>query len=385
MDAANFPTPNGRFEYNSQQRLTFVPKKLPPAIKYDDNLMMALVRAERKVGELEGICNEIQKPYILIKAHMRKEAVLSSKIEGTLTSLEDFNRHEAVGDIEKTEMEYLRLREVINYVHALDASMVGMDGGDRMSLVLLRKAHKKLLYKVRGEDKSPGMFRDIQNMIVSESGAKKEVIYMPPSAEMVRELLDDLESFFQAENKDVSPLVQCAMIHYQFEAIHPFRDGNGRIGRLILPLLLYERKILTTPLLYLSEYFEEHREEYYAGLMAVSQKSQWYEWIEFFLEAFSEQAERTIKSIKGLQGLREKYKKTLMEKRRSSKAVFLLDHIVSNPYMTIPMAQKILNVTYPTAKTAVTALVDAGILTEVETVMAKRVFMAQEISEIFQS
>ncbi|RNJ76366.1 MAG: Fic family protein [Nitrosopumilus sp. H13] len=384
MDTVDFPNPNGRFESNSQQNQTFVPKKLPPAIKYDNDLMMALVKAERKVGELEGICNGIPDPYILINAHMRKEAVLSSKIEGTLTSLEDFNRHEVVGDIEKSEMEYLRLREVINYVHALDASIKGIDDGDGMSLELLRESHKKLLYKVRGRNKSPGMFRDIQNMIVARRGAKKEVIYMPPSAERMRELLDDLESFFQAENKDMSPLVQCAMIHYQFEAIHPFLDGNGRIGRLILPLLLYERKILTTPLLYLSEYFEEHLTEYYAGLMAVSQKSRWYEWLMFFLEAFSEQAERTIESVKRLQELRERYKKTLMEKKRSSKAVFLLDHIVSNPYMTIPKAQKILNTTYPTAKTAVAALVDAGILTEVETARAK-VFVAQEISEIFQS
>ncbi|RNJ79360.1 MAG: Fic family protein, partial [Nitrosopumilus sp. B06] len=231
--------------------------------------------------------------------------------------------------------------------------------------------------------KSPGEFRTIQNMIGKIQGGKSEIIYRPSPPEQVQELTRDLEAFFQAGH-DISPLIQCAMIHYQFEAIHPFLDGNGRIGRLILPLILCEKKIFSNPLLYLSAYFEKHQQEYYNGLLAVSQKSEWREWIEFFLVAFTEQAEETIRNIQEQQKVHKKYETTLKEKKTGTKTVFLLEHLIANPYITIPNAQEILKTSYPTAKNAIMSLVEAGILTEIAVIRGKKVFFAEEMDKILE-
>lgn len=377
-----FTKPNGKFEDGEGGQPVFVPRMLPPTFAYGRELVLLLAEAERKVGELKGRGSELENPHILIRAHLKKEAVLSSKIEGTLASLEDLNRQEAIGDIDKKDAADKRLWEVVNYVDALEESLDQVRGsGQRVSLDMLRKAHEKLMRGVRGGDKSPGEFRDQQNWIIRTRGTAHEIIYAPPPPEKVSALLGNLEEFFQGDNEGMPVLIQCAVMHYQFEAIHPFRDGNGRIGRLLLPLILCEKGTLPEPLLYLSAYFDEHHDQYYGGLLAVSQKSKWSEWIKFFLRAFIEQADETIRSIQKLLVLMKEYRVLLLNKNASGNAVILMERLFSNPYVTIPKASQLLSVTYPSAKNAVMALVKAGILEQTDIRYRSKVFVAGEIEK----
>ncbi len=381
-DLSKFTKPNGSFEGNNQNQLTFVPKVLPPIIAMDSELVMLLGQAERKVGELKGKGSELENPNILIRAYLKREAVLSSKIEGTLASLEDLNKHEAVGNIGQNVAENLRLREVLNYVSALEDALEKIEEpNQQVNLDIMKTAHKTLMTGVRGQDKNPGEFRMKQNWIVKTQGTTKKVIYTPPAPEKVLDLLKNLETFFQTDHRLISALVECAIIHYQFEAIHPFLDGNGRIGRLLLPLILYKKGVLPEPLLYLSAYFDKYQEEYYNGLLAVSQKGKWKEWIKFFLKAFAEQADETIKNIQKLLDLERKYKKILKQKNTSSNVVLLMEHMFANPYITIPKAKEFLEVTYPSAKNAVMVLVDVGILQQTDLIYKSKVFLAEEIEE----
>ena len=382
-DASKFTKPNGIFELNKDHQLTFIPKFLPPPMFYDNEFVMLLAKAERKVGELKGKGSELENPHILIRAYLKREAVLSSKIEGTLASLEDLNKHEAVGNIGKDTVENLRLLEVINYVNALEEGLEQINKPEqKVDLNILKTAHKRLMKGVRGQDKNPGEFRIQQNWIVKTQGTKQQIIYTPPSPEKIIELLKNLETFFQDDHDHLSVLIQCAIIHYQFEAIHPFLDGNGRIGRLLLPMILYKKGILPEPLLYLSAYFDKYQEEYYNGLLEVSQKSKWREWIKFFLKAFVEQADETIKSIQKLEDLKRKYKEKLRKKNTRGNVVLLMEHLFANPYITIPKAKKFLNTTYPSAKNAVMTLVDVGILQQTDIVYTSKVFLAEELEDV---
>ena len=377
-----FTKPNGSFEHNVKNQLTFIPKKLPPPLFYDNESVMLLARAERKVGELKGKGSELEDPHILIRSYLKREAILSSKIEGTLASLEDLNKHEAIGNIGKNEFKDKRLLEVLNYIAALEGSLKQISEPDqRVDLHVIKKAHAILMKDVRGQDKNPGEFRIQQNWIVKTQGTKQQVVYTPPPPEKIRELLENLEAFFQTNHSGLSALIQCAIVHYQFEAIHPFLDGNGRIGRLLLSILLSKKGILPEPLLCLSAYFDKHKEEYYSGLLEVSQKSKWREWIKFFLRAFAEQADGAIKNIQRLEDLKRKYKKILREKNTSSNAVLLMEHLFANPYITIPRALKFLNVTYPSAKNVIMILVDIGILKQTDIISTSKVFLAEEIED----
>ncbi len=377
-----FTKPNGRFEANSDGQSTFVPRELPPAVRYDRELIALLVKAERKVGELKGKGSELENPHILIRAYLKKEAVLSSKIEGTLASLKDLNRQEVVGNVSRKDADNLRLREVINYVNALESSLKAMrETGQRTNMDILKAAHKILMDGVRGYDKEPGKFRDQQNWIIRTRGRRREIVYTPPPPEKILALLENLEEFIQTDDESLSVLIRCAVLHYQFEAIHPFIDGNGRIGRLLIPLVLYEKRIMPEPLLYLSAYFDKHRERYYSNLLAVSQKSRWPEWIKFFLMAFIEQADEAVENIQRLMTLMRKYKDTLRKRGSSGNVIFLMESLFSNPYVTIPKAARLLEVTYPSAKNAVMTLVDAGILQPTDILYKSKVFVAREIED----
>ena len=381
-DSSKFTKPNGSFETNIDNQLTFVPNLLPPNISYDNELIMLLARAERKVGELKGKGDELKNLHILIRAYLKREAILSSKIEGTLASLKDLNKQEAVGNIGEKMARSLRLREVINYVNALESALEEIKKPNHIiDLNVVKTAHKILMTRVRGHDKNPGEFRVQQNWIVETQGTKQKIIYTPPPPEKILDLLKNLETFIQSEHKQTSALVQCAIIHYQFEAIHPFLDGNGRIGRLLLPLMLYKKGLLPKPLLYLSAYFDKYQNEYYKGLLTISQKNKWRDWINFFLRAFEEQADETIKNIQTLTDLEKQYKETLIEQNASTKAVILMEHMFENPYTTIPRAMEFLKVTYPSAKNTVMTLVDAGILRQTDISYRSKVFLAREIEE----
>jgi len=383
MKLESFSKPNGRIVNSAEGYATFVPKLLPPQFYYDHELINLLSKAEVKIGELKGIGSLLKSPNSLIHRYLKKEAVVSSKIEGILASIQDVLQYEAIGNISKQESEHLRLNEVLNYVYALQDNLETIrTKNKKITLEMIKRAHSQLMHEVRGYDKKPGEFRTIQNWIVQYGETAKNSTYTPPPPDYLDELLKNFEEFLNNPPDNMPVLIQCAIMHYQFEAIHPFEDGNGRIGRVLISLLLAEKNILPLPLLYLSEYFQKNISNYYTGLLAISQKSKWREWIKFFLQAITEQADITIHNVHALRELRNTYQEKLKKIHASGSVLLLLDHLVENPYITIPRAQKFLSVAYPSAKNAVQTLMKVGVLEEIPMYYKSKVFRATEIEEV---
>jgi Fic family protein len=276
-----------------------------------------------------------------------------------------------------------RVAEVVNYVDALDACLHDVKkNGAQINLGMIKKAHKILMHDVRGQELQPGEFRTAQNWIGIEGTKIEDATYVPPPPEYVNELLLGLENFIQNPPGRISVLVQCAMLHYLFEAIHPFNDGNGRIGRLLIPVLLAQRRLLDQPLLYLSAYIERNKTEYYSLLLAVSQKNKWLEWIRFFLYGVIMQAGAAVNNIQQLMILKGVYDQKLMSRKASGSVTRLVDYLFSNPIITIPSAADYLKINYPPAKNAVEYLKEMGILVEQRDVARGRMFVAHEIMAI---
>ena len=381
---ADYAKPNGSFVKNDEGELTFVPNRLPPPIDLDMDLIQLQIKAERRVAELKGMKAAVPNPSMLIRAYVNREAVLSSRIEGTTATMGDLNKYEAIGGILSPASDKTGLQEVINYVKALNQTLEKMPSNEcKLDLNLILQAHKVLMHNVRGGIMNPGQLRTVQNYIVRYSGKVRQVRYVPPPHRSVQLMLEDMMEFLRkTPDGKMSGLVQCAMAHYQFEAIHPFLDGNGRVGRLLLPVILHFKDILPDPLLYLSAYFEQHREEYYARLRGVSQRQEWREWLWFFLEAVIDQADESIRTITELENLRKKYEEMLSKKKAGSNAKIVLYSLFANPYTTVPRACQVLGMTYPAGKRAVDALVEAGILRQVRVKYRGKVFHAEEIDAV---
>lgn len=371
--------PNGSIKLSRKGHQTFVPADLPPVFDYDQDMILLLAKVERTMGELKGKGSWLKNPHILLRAYLKREAVVSSRIEGTLASLEDLNRYEMLG-IGKVFAERLRLQEVVNHVAATEWALEKIRiGRHEIDLDLIREAHKILMKDVRGQEQGTGEFRDRQNWIVETGKKRNRIIYTPPPPEIVPRLLCEFEKFCKAMHDDIPVVIQCAMIHYQFEAIHPFGDGNGRIGRLLILLMLSKRGLLPEPLLYLSAFFDLHLTQYYCGLLEVSRKSDWNTWIKFFLQALAVQSADALDSIEKLAKLHEKYRQVLHNRNASGNAIALMEYLFENPYINIPIARKYLNVSYPAAKGTVMALVSAGILMPTDIPHRSKIFVAAEI------
>lgn len=374
----------------------FVPDPLPPVLTPDMARMARLSEADRAVGELAG--RKMDNPQLLIGPFVRREAVLSSRIEGTRTSIAELYIYEAEqlhlrleGEPEgepEQDGERQRAREdaheVFNYVRALEYGLQRLDTLP-VSRRLLRELHERLLQGVRGHEQRPGEFRTIQNWI-SATGATgiAEARFVPPPVAEMEQALDDLEQYINRDetiNRDeaIPPLIRIALIHYQFEAIHPFRDGNGRIGRLLITLLLLHWKLLPEPLLYLSVFFEQHRSEYYDRLLAVSQQGAWNAWIAFFLQGVAEQARDAAERAKRLEDLQEQWRTELRNRFNSSSPVILMESLFVLPVLTVSDACKILGVTHRSAQDNIQKLMDAGILQQLGDRRYKRQFYAPEI------
>ena len=313
-------------------------------------------------------------PHLLIRPFMSREAVLSSRIEGTQASLSDLFFYEASSTPPTPESDVLEVR---NYVRALEHGLKRLEKLP-VSLRLLCEVHRELMQDVRGEHLTPGEFRRSQNWIGPANCTLNDAKFVPPPPEDLIESLGQLEKFWHAP----SPLplvVRLALIHYQFEAIHPFLDGNGRIGRLLTTLLLCAEQVLTQPLLYLSAYFERNRSEYYRLLLAVSQDGQWADWLSFFLRGIAEQSQDAIRRSGMLLQLWQDYRRRLQSVRSSALLLKLVDELFNRPYLTFGNAKEVLAVTYRSAQLNVTKLVDAGILEELPGRKYGRIFVAREI------
>ncbi len=384
MERRAFTKPFGKLIKNKEEHLTFLPNNLPPSIKYDEGLSALISEASVQLGTLSGIGKLMPNPQLLIRPYLNREAVLSSKIEGTQASIQDIFRYMAGGMPERKERESKRVVEVVNYMHALEMCLHDVRKGAPIDRQMFKKAHRKLLQGVRGEELRPGEFRVVQNWIGKEGTTIEDATYVPPPTEYVNQLLGDLERFIQHPPGRIPVLVQCAMIHYMFEAIHPFHDGNGRIGRLLIPVLLAQRKLLDQPLLYLSAYLDNRKSEYYSLLLSVSQKNTWMEWIRFFLLGVIAQADDAVDNIRQLMALKAKYEQKLISRRASGSVTRLMEYFFSNPIISVPLASDHLQLTYPAAKNALESLKEMGILIEGNDKRRGKLFVAHEIMSVLR-
>ena len=384
MDISNFKNSTaGKVIKTDREYWAYLPNPLPPAITYDKELINLLSEADRILGNLSGIGTLLPNPDLLITPYVKREAVLSSKIEGTQASLSDLFYFEAAGKEEREkEAKTTDILEVVNYVKAMNYGIKRLKELP-LCLRLIREIHKELMHKVRGEHLTPGEFRRSQNWIGPAGCTLDNASFVPPPVHEMHEALDKFEKFLH-DKESFPGLVQCAFMHYQFEAIHPFLDGNGRVGRLLITLFLCEREYLIYPLLYLSAFFEKNRREYYERLLAVSQKGNWENWIKFFLRAVAHQSKDAIDNSKLILSLLDKYRKMLREKRSSSYALDLLEEIFLNPFVTISYAAKRLKTTYPTAKAAVDKLRECGILAEASDKRWGKAYKAQELLKLLE-
>lgn len=371
-------SPSGHLEPTDEGQWAFVPDPLPRKVSLDSPLIYLLDQASRAVATLAGVGETLPNPHLLIRPFIHREAVLSSKIEGTQASISDVYIFEASGSRRETE----DVREVANYVRAVER---GLQLLEELPLCtrLINETHAELLRDVRGEDKRPGELRTHQVWLGGEGTPIQESRFVPAPANFVRDLLDDWEEFVNAET-DLPPLIQCAMMHYQFETIHPYLDGNGRIGRLLIILFLCAKGVLPTPLLYLSAYFERHRDAYYRHLYDVSATGDWSSWLRFFLEGVVEQARDALVRSRKIRELQERYRKLLQEERVSGNVLRLLDELFVNPVMTTPWAGEILNVTSAGARGILNRLTDAGIL-EYRSDTWPRMYIARELLDVIEA
>jgi Fic family protein len=360
----------------------FIPASLPPKINWSPGLVSIAGEAERKLSELAWIGRNFPEPHIMVRSFIAQEAVMSSRIEGTRASLDDVYNYEA-GQLSFLESNS-DVREVHNYVVALDHGLSRLNDLP-VSLRLIREIHQKLMTGVRGGIWTPGEFRRTQNWIGPAGSTLESATYVPPPPDEMLAALHQLENFIHADS-DMPPLVRVGIIHHQFEAIHPFLDGNGRVGRLLIALLLCQWDLLSQPLLYLSSYFEKHRSEYYQRLLAVSQRGEWDEWLSFFLTGIRDQSSEATQRVQALQSLREKYYLVFAEKRDGLRLQKLVDFLIGHPIITIRQVEEGLKVKdYKIAQRYITKLQEAGILREVTGKSRNRVFRADEVLRIIEA
>ncbi len=353
-----------------------MPAPLPPDLAFEEELVSTLSLADRLLGSLAGAGVWLPNPHLLIGPFMRREAVLSSRIEGTEAGVAELVLFEASPKAAKAP----DVREVANYVRALELA-VSPDRQLPLSLRLIRDLHRELMTGVRGDHLTPGEFRRSQNWIGPPGCLLNDATFVPPPVDKMKDCLDAFEKHLHGSS-ELPPLVRLALIHYQFEAIHPFLDGNGRVGRLLISLLLHEWGLLPQPLLYLSAFFERRRQEYYERLLAVSQKGAWVGWLLFFLEGVAEQSADGTERALRLVALRERYRGRLQTARAFALPLLLVDHLFGLPAIDIAGAARLLGVSRRAASLIVEKLVEAGILLEVTGKERNRIFMAPEILEL---
>ncbi len=377
MAEAEKRQPHGRRVRASGGLFAYVPAPLPPALEWSASLVAALSAADRAVGRLAGEGRRLPNPHLLIRPFVRREAVLSSRIEGTQATLGELLAAEAGAAVERSPAD---LREVGNYVVALEYGVERLRDLP-LSLRLVRELHEKLMHGVRGDAATPGQFRRSQNWIGPAGCTPSEATYVPPPVDRLMECLGAWEAFLHDDS--MPPLVHAALAHSQFEAIHPFLDGNGRVGRLLITLLLIEKGILSSPLLYLSAYFEATRQEYYARLLAVTQQGEWEAWLGYFFRGVAEQAEDALARIQHIDALLVRWRGELAA-APSKLPDRALDLFAENPFWTVARLAERLGVAFTTAQRAIDRLEGAGIVSRMAEAKRNRVYWARDILEILE-
>lgn len=353
----------------------FVPNALPPEVEMTPRLVRAMSEADRLVGQLAGEGRSLPNPHLLMRPFVTQEAVLSSRIEGTQATLGELLASDAGAAVERSPDD---LREVGNYVAALEHGMARLESLP-LSLRLIRELHEKLMRGVRGDHATPGEFRRSQNWIGPPGCTLNNASFVPPPVEMLMDCLGQWENFLH--DRSLPPLIQVGMLHYQFEAIHPFLDGNGRVGRLVITLFLIERGILPTPLLYLSAFFEATRPDYYDRLSAVSHKAAWGDWLEYFLNGVARMSADALRRAERINGLLTQWRGQVAGS--TSKTVsMLVDLLAENPFWAINRAAERLDVAYTTAQRAIEKLQALGVLEQTDDARRGRVYCAKQLMAI---
>jgi len=355
----------------------YVPAPLPPPIAWGGELAAALSAADRAVGQLAGEGRRLPNPHLLIRPFVRREAVLSSRIEGTQATLGELLAAEAGAVVERSPED---LREVANYVVALEYGVERLRKLP-LSLRLVRELHERLMRGVSGDAATPGEFRRSQNWIGPAGSTLANASFVPPPPEQVMRCLGEWEKFLHDET--LPPLVHAALAHSQFEAIHPFLDGNGRVGRLLVTLLLVAKGVLPSPLLYLSAWFEATRPEYYERLSAVTERGEWEEWLAYFLAGTAGQAEDALGRIERIDGMLARWRGQLAKipSRLPEKVIELL---AENPYWTVNRLAQRLDVAFTTAQRAIDRLESAGIVVLASEAKRNRVYCARDLLAILE-
>ncbi len=367
---------SGEMAYQS-----FVPAPLPPipAVDLGQEGIELLVQANRQIALLEGLASRIPNMDLFISMYVRKEALLSSQIEGTQATLDD------VLDPLLDENANRNVADVINYIRATEFAVRRLKELPLCNR-LIKEIHAVLMEGVRGQERNPGEFRYSQNWIGGQGSTLKNARYIPPNPDDMNIAISDLEKYMN-EDDDLDPLIRAALIHYQFETIHPFLDGNGRVGRLLITLFLMEKKILSTPALYISYFLKRNRIEYYDRMTEVRRKGSYEQWVRFFLQAVAESAEDAVQTIDQLTALHEKNMGILTDgiaKRQADTLKKLFFYLEANPIIEIKQTAQALNMSYNAISRATAILIEKGILEQNEKAGKTRIYTYEEYLNILR-
>jgi Fic family protein len=360
-------------EYDGQYG--FVPNKLPPELTWNTTLVSLLSNANHALGTLSGLGERLPNPHLFIAPFLRREAVVSSRIEGTQSTISDLLIFEATKKDEKD------VQEVQNYVKALEYGLKKVNELP-IGLRLIKEIHAILMRNVRGERGKPGEFREEPNWIGHQGSKLLEATFVPPPVPEMKQALDDLEKFFHVAS-ELPPLIQVALAHYQFEAIHPFLDGNGRIGRLLITFFLCQKNLIAKPLFYLSPHFERNRETYNRLLLEVSKVGAWIPWIQFFLEGVVEQSTDAVNRARNMISLQEEFR-VIVQKESPPSAIRLIDLLWRSPILTTNLVVKELNLSWTGANIAIKNLVRLGILNQLGSDKRTKLYSASKILSILE-
>ncbi|MFO7991069.1 MAG: Fic family protein [Thermoplasmata archaeon] len=374
----------GWYKQQDEGYETYVPKKLPPEpeLEIDGELLSLMSKADRALGRLDGTVSVLPNPDLFVTMYIRKEAILSSQIEGTQASLIDVLEYEAnILDPNISDDTY----EVINYTKAMNYGLKQIQNRKRIDINLMKEIHNILLKDTRGGERKPGKLRSTQNWIGQEGCSISEAMFVPPSVKDMKKALKELEYFINSDNS-LPPLIKVGLVHAQFETIHPFLDGNGRIGRLLITFILTMNDYLTKPLLYLSHYLKQNRLEYYDRLQSIRDKGDWEGWLKFFLKGvYNISTDSTKISLKIL-GLKKKHYDMIMDRlgKQSGNGVLLLNSLFKQPLVNVNNVCDIMDISYPNANKLVSKFENLGILKEITGQARNRVFEYMDYLDLLE-
>jgi Fic family protein len=369
-------TPAGSVVKTLNGYFTFIPNPLPPQIIWDNALINNLSQADYILGMLAREGAKLPNPHLLIRPFIAREAVLSSKIEGTQTTLSELLAHEAGVHVDRNPQD---LQETQNYIDALEYGIRRLNELP-LSLRLIKEIHGKLMQEVRGGYATPGEFRISQNWIGAPGSSPTTAKFIPPSPDRLMETLGEFETFLY--DRTLPPLIHVALCHYQFEAIHPFLDGNGRVGRLLIILLLLERKILPSPILYISAFFEATRDEYYQQLYNVSAYGTWSAWLNYFLNGVALQSQDALSRAERINNLIVEWK--IAAGGSSQVLQDIITQLAINPFLTVTKVAQQLDVAFTTAQRAIKKLEQLEIISNVSHTRRDRTYCATKILAILE-